>query len=144
MTIAEHTRVQRFFAVDLTQYSSYTDVRLVVERSEPTPLRIREFPYEPLALSVFVTLLLDPSEIGADHTLSLEWLGQESEVEARREELLRLPADIVASEPISVSFIVNFEGLKFNSPGAREARLGLDGEEIETLPVEVVGVPAGT
>lgn len=137
MTIAEQTKVLRFFVVDLTLYSSYEDVRLVVERSDPVPLRVPEFPYEARALSVFATLMLEPSMLGGDHSVALKWVGVSGEVEARHEERLAIPVDAVVSGPFPVSFVVNFQGLGFSGPGTCEARLVLDGETVEAFPVEV-------
>lgn len=137
MTIVERAKVLRFFAVDLSRFSSYADVRLVVERSDPVPLRAPSFPYSAPALSVFVTLLLDPAELGGEHGLSLEVVGPDGEVMAQRDETLALPATAVVSGAFPVSCVVNFEGLRFAGPGSCEVRLGLDGERLETLPVEV-------
>lgn len=143
MTLAEQTKVLRFFAVDLTRYSSYEDVRLVVERSDPVPLRVPEFPYEAPAMSVFATLMLDPGMLGGEHSVALEWVEVGGRVEARHEERLAIPADAVVSGSFPVSFVVNFQGLVFPVPGICEARLILDGETIEALPVEaVVGAAA--
>jgi Family of unknown function (DUF6941) len=138
MTIAEQTKVLRFFAVDLTLYPSYEDVRLVVERSDPVPLRVRELPYEAPALSVFATLMLGPNMLDGGHRVALEWVGIGGNVEARHEEELTIPDDVVVSGPFSISFVVNFQGLRFSAPGTYESRLILDGETVETLPVEVV------
>lgn len=137
MTIAERATVQRFFAVDLSRYSSYEEVRLVVEHSDPVPLRVPSFPYSPSALSVFMGLLLDPAELGVEHRLSLELIDSNAAPMARRDEAFDLPADVVVSGAFPISFVVNFEGLDFTGPGTCEARLGLDGEELETLSVEV-------
>jgi hypothetical protein len=138
MSVAARTKVMRFFAVDLSQYA-YRDVRLVVERSDPVPLRAARLPYEPPLLSVFAVLLLDPSDVGErERRLTLEWLADRSVVMARQESPLRLFADIVASGPIPISVVINFRGLSFAQFGTYETRLSLDGEEIERLPVEVV------
>jgi len=143
MAIAQRVKVLRFFAVDLTRYSSYDEVRLVVERGDPVPLRAPGFPYSPPALSVFATLLFEEVEIGTDHRLFLEWVGGDGEVQARQEETLTLPASTVVSGPFPISFVVNFEGLRVAGPGTCEARLGLDGERMEALPVEVITEVAG-
>jgi hypothetical protein len=137
MTIAERTKVLRFFAVDLSRYSSYEEVRLVVERSDPVPLLVPSFPYSPPALSVFVTLLLDPAELGGEHRLLLEVVGSDGKVVACRDEVFDLPADAVVSGAFPISLVVNFEGLRFTGPGTCEVQLGLDGEGLETLPVEI-------
>jgi hypothetical protein len=137
MTIGERASVLRFFAVDLSRYSSYEEVRLVVERSDPVPLHVPDFPYSPPALSIFVTLLLDTVELGGSHRFSLEWAGSDDEVTARQDKVVGLPADAVVSGAFPVSFVVNFEGLRFDGPDTCEARLGLDGEGLEVLSVEV-------
>lgn len=137
MTTAERASVLRFFAVDLSRYSSYEEMRLVVERSDPVPLLVPGFPYSPPALSIFVTLLLDTVELGAAHRLLLEVIGPDGEVVAHREETFDLPDDAVVSSAFPISFVVNFEGLRFTEPGTCEVRLGLDGEGLEALPFEV-------
>lgn len=137
MTIAERTKVQRFFAVDLSRYSSYDEVRLIVEHSDPVPLRVPGFSYSPAALSVFVALLLDPAELGAEHRLSLELVDSDAEVMAHREEAFDLPADTVVSGTFPISFVVNFQGLDFTGPGICTVWLGLDGEALGTLSIEV-------
>lgn len=143
MSTFERTRILRFFAVDLSRYSSYGEARLVVERSDPVPLRAPGFPYMPPTLTVFVTLLLDVVDLGGRHRFSLEWVGIDGNVAGRREEILSLPPDAVVSGSFPVSFVVNFKGLWITGPGTCKVRLGLDGEELETLPVKVGAEMAG-
>lgn len=137
MTIAEQVEVLRFFAVDFSRYASYEQLRLTVERSDPVPLHVAGFPYESPALSLFLTLLLAPGALGEQHCLSLEWVGVGGEVEARHAEPLDIPPDAVVSGPFPVSCMVNLAGLRFCAPGTCEARLSLDGERLQTLPVQV-------
>lgn len=137
MTGADRGSVLRFFVLDLSRYSSYEELRLVVERSDPLPLRVPALPYSPSALSVFATLLLDADELGCEHRLSLEWMSPDGDLAACQEETLDVPGDAVVSGSFPVSFVVNFAGLRLLSPGTYRARLMLDGKELESLPVEV-------
>lgn len=137
MSITKHVEVLRLFAIDFALYSAYEDMRLVVERSEPVPLAVREFPYRPPVLSVFAALMLDPRMLGEPHHFSIEWAGIDGNVDARLEQPLAVPHDAVVTGPFPISFLVNLEGLRVSGPGTCQLRLALDGEWVEALPVDV-------
>ncbi len=141
---SQQARVLRFFVVNLSCYPSYEDVRIVVERSEPLALRVPHLPYSPPVLTVFAVLLFDRGALGSENPLALEWANCDGTVTARREEVLRIPADAVVPDVFRVSFVANFLGLRLLEFGTYEAQLRLNGETLQVLPVDVETVMTET
>ncbi len=138
MTLSEHIRVDRFFAVDVAGYESYESVRRIVERADAVDIRANRVPYTPPWVSVFALLTFDRTERSHERRIGVEWVENDCEVMGRREDTVWLAPDIVAPTEVSISFVANFTDLVFRTSESYHTSLILDGEEIDRLSVDVV------
>jgi hypothetical protein len=94
-----------------------------------------EFPFTQPALSVFLRLERENEELGTDHLVEIRLLTPGGDEMVQLTTNTRIPGGAAEDYPMTVDFVGQFYGLRFEAPGLYHFAASIDGSEVDRIPL---------